>query len=151
MGPLRYRWRAVGSGLSLSLGIALKLLPDSPRAGLQSCFIPGEVVACEKQMALITPGKSLGIHCCGMLWEPVGAETPWPQDTDLPGAELLLYWVVSITACFSPCLHPIHIPQETVRSTAPHGQTVVLAPHPSHIPTLCCPPPPSTHRGSVAT
>lgn len=49
----------VVSELLLSLRTALNLLPDIPQAGLQSYFMSSESVACEKQRALITPGKAL--------------------------------------------------------------------------------------------
>lgn len=59
---LQGRWSVVVSGLSLVLRTALNLLPDSLWAGLQSYFMLGETVVCEKQRAFVAPGKRLRIH-----------------------------------------------------------------------------------------
>lgn len=146
VGPLRRRWSVVVSGPLLYLGTALNLPPDSPRAGLQSCFMP---------MRSNCPSSLLANHLQYVFMGWFGSLQA--QRAHVRGAEprlgLSCFYHLCPSqcrvTCFAPCLHPLYIP--FVASTAPCRQSAVPSLRPAHVPTLGCPHPPSTHAGSVAT
>lgn len=147
VGPLRDRWSVDVSGPFLSRGTALNLPPDSPKAGLQSCFMPVRRLHCEKPLPLIIAGKSLGVHFYGMVWEPAGTESPWPWSRTPSGAELLLP-LVPISVQGDPlCSVPAPPVPSMCHLQAPAG-TALSPPH-----ALPVSPPwaaPGTHAGSVS-
>lgn len=113
--------------------------------------MPGETAVREEQMAPIVPSKSLRRHFYGMLWEPVGAESPQPRGATLLGVELLLLWGCAHPSARQPALILAYNLQETLWEP----QLRVGKPWPQHrilptSPRRGCPHPPSTHAETVA-